>query len=97
MNTSEPVTVYKSNFCPHSLMVERFLKRNQIPATFVNIDGNMEAKRVVMALNNGYASVPTLVFPDGDQLTEPSFTQLRVKLGIQTPSLTARLKALFGR
>jgi hypothetical protein len=33
-----------------------------------------------MEINNGNASVPTLVFPDGSTLTEPSTAVLRQKL-----------------
>lgn len=99
MNTSnpEPIIMYKSTTCPHSWSVERWLKSNHIATTFINIDKDPGARAVVQSLNNGYASVPTLIFPDGTQLTEPSFRQLRNQLGIKTPTLSQRVKGLFGR
>jgi hypothetical protein len=49
-----------------------------------------------MAANRGFASVPTLIFPDGSQMTEPSFGQIRAKLGMETPSLLKRIKGIIG-
>ena len=89
--------VYKSDFCAHSWMVERLLHDHKVQAEFINIDGNPEARQAVIKLNNGYASVPTLLFPDGTHLTEPSLGSLRRKLNIETPSLLDRLRGLFGK
>ncbi len=94
---SEPIVVYTSTFCPHSWSVERFLKSNDIPIKLINIDKDPEARQEVMALNRGFASVPTLIFPDGSQLTEPSFGQIKAKLGMQSPSLIERFNRLFGK
>lgn len=94
---SEPLIVYTSTYCMHSRSVERFLKKNGIAAEIVNIDGNPEARQVVMSINRGYASVPTLVFPDGTQLTEPSYKQLRAKFDIEETSLSDRLKGVLGK
>lgn len=94
---SDPIIVYKSTFCPHSWSVERFLKSNNIPAKLINIDKDPQARQEVMAINHGFASVPTLIFPDGSQLTEPSFAQIRAKLNIEAPSLIARLKGILDR
>lgn len=72
------------------------MKRHQIPVKLINIDGDEEARQTVMSINNGFASVPTLVFPDGTHLTEPSFSQLRAKLNIESVGLAARLRRFFG-
>jgi mycoredoxin len=88
--------MYKSNFCLHSWSIQRFLESNDVDVKYVNIDGDSQARHTLMTLNNGYASVPTLVFSDGTQLTEPSHARLRDKLNIKSPSLTDRIKAVFG-
>ena len=93
---SEKVTVYTSSYCLHSRSVVRLLNKNNIPVEIISIDGDREAREKVMSLNNGYASVPTLIFPDGTQLTEPSSRELRAKLGIPQASLTDRLKGALG-
>jgi mycoredoxin len=94
---SEPIIFYKSTFCPHSWGVERFLKSNGVAVKLVNIDKDPQARQKVMAINRGYASVPTLVFPDGSQLTEPSFAEIRAKLGMKAPSLVGRIRNALGR
>lgn len=94
---TEPLIVYISTYCMHSRSVVRFLAKRGIDAELINIDGDKEAREKLMAINNGYASVPTLVFPDGTQLTEPSYKTLRVKLGIKEPSLSERLKGVVGK
>ncbi len=94
---SEPIVVYTSTFCPHSWSVERFLRSNDVPIKLVNIDKDPQARQEVMALNRGFASVPTLIFPDGSQLTEPSLGQIRAKLGMESPSLIERVNRIFGK
>ncbi len=94
---NDHITLYTSRFCGHSWAVEQFMKENEIVVKQINIDGNPEARHEVMTINNGYASVPTLVFPDGTTLTEPSFRQLRAKLGVEQPSLTKKLRGIFNR
>jgi mycoredoxin len=98
MSTNDaPVTLYTSRFCGHSLAVERFMKKHDIPVNQINIDGDDAARERVKAINNGYASVPTLIFADGSILTEPSFGQLRVKLGVDKPSLAQKLGRIGGK
>jgi len=93
---SEKVIVYTSAYCLHSRSVVRMLKKNNIAAEIITIDGDAEARAKVMSLNNGNASVPTLVFPDGTQLTEPSSSQLRSKFDLPQLSLSERLKGILG-
>jgi mycoredoxin len=90
------ITLYTSNFCGHSWAIERFMKEHEIPVDLINIDQKPEAREQVMALNNGYASVPTLVFPDGTQLTEPSFRELRAKLDMNSAGLFDKIRDVFG-
>ena len=47
---------------------------------WINIDKDMEGREYVMKVNNGYRSVPTIVFPDGEILVEPSSSKLLAKL-----------------
>jgi mycoredoxin len=48
----------------------------------LNIDKDPEARKAVEQMNRGMRSVPTLVFPDGSILVEPSTYQLQQKLGL---------------
>lgn len=87
--------LYTSMFCSHSRIVEAFLDDHEIDLEKVSIDGSPEAREAVKALNNGYASVPTLVLDDGRILTEPSFNDLRRALGIKQPNLLTKVKSFF--
>ncbi len=89
------ITFYTSQFCSHSWAVERFLTQNEINVDAINIDGNPEARAALIELTGGYASVPTLIFPDGTRLTEPSMGQLRSKLGIERAGLMKKIRGLF--
>ena len=95
MSDADKIIMYTSDTCTHSWAVERFMEKHEIPVQLINISRSPEARQKVMELNRGYASVPTLLFPDGSQLTEPSFGQLKAKLNIHTPSLWSRIRALF--
>lgn len=92
---NDKIILYTSRFCGHSLSVEHLFRQYEIPAEIVNIDGNAEARARLIELTEGYASVPTLLFPDGTQMTEPSLRRLREKLGIEEASLLDRALGLI--
>ena len=46
----------------------------------IDITNDEDATELVIRLNNGNRSVPTIVFPDGTILTEPSTVTLVQKL-----------------
>lgn len=92
---TEPITVYTSQYCGHSQQVERFLKDKKIAVTIITVDGNPEARDIVKGINNGYASVPTLIFPDGSTLTEPSINELKQKLKASDPHADTKPQGLW--
>ena len=96
-SSTDDITLYVSNWCSHSRSVESFLQRNDIPVHRIKIDGDSEARAELIEINGGYASVPTLLFPDGTKLTEPSLNQLRHKLGLESePGLMGRIRGVLG-
>jgi mycoredoxin len=94
--TNANLIVYTSTWCGHALAVERFLNENNVPVTLVDIGQDRDAREELIALNNGFASVPTVVFPDGSKMTEPSLSALRSRLGLDSPGLVDRLKGALG-
>ena len=97
-SSPEKIVLYASGWCAQSRSVESFLKRNEIDVRKINIDGDNEARQQLIELNNGFASVPTLLFPDGTKLTEPSFSEIRRKIGMeQPPGLADRVRRLLER
>ena len=74
------IIVYGTPTCPMVPPVRRVLERAHVEYQYISLNNNLEARLHVQTINNGYESVPTLVFADGSTLTEPSTSQLRTKL-----------------
>lgn len=95
-SSTDKITLFTSKWCAHSLSVERFLDNNDISVQKINIDGDSESRQRLIEINGGYASVPTLIFPDGTKLIEPSLSQLRNKLQLQrSPSIVGKIRSLL--
>jgi mycoredoxin len=60
--------------------VRGLLAQAKVPYTYTDITRDPAAAARVRAINSGNESVPTLVFPDGSSLTEPTVGQLKSKL-----------------
>jgi mycoredoxin len=73
------IVMYTTEYCSHCLRVKKFFEVNNIPHLRVGLEGNTEATDFVMKVNNGYQSVPTIVFPDGSVLVEPAWEELKAK------------------
>lgn len=74
------IKVYGTNWCGDCKRAVRVLNEQQWPFTFVDIDRDDAAREYVAQVNNGMQSVPTIVFPDGSVLVEPSSSALAAKL-----------------
>ncbi len=76
------IVVYGTNWCYDSKRARTLLDQNHIPYEFIDIDVDMEGRKFVEETNRGCRSVPTIVFPDGSILVEPSNQVLSEKLGL---------------
>jgi mycoredoxin len=74
------IVLYGSDFCPMMPPVRDLLNRAKAEYDYISISRNRAAREQVMEINDGNASVPTLVFPDGSTLTEPTLTELAIRL-----------------
>jgi mycoredoxin len=97
-NPSEKIVLYTARWCAQAVHVEEFLDKHGIVVEKFDIDSNSDVREKLIEINHGYASVPTLLFPDGTKLTEPTIAQLRKKLKM-TPSagLLGRMRSIFDR
>ena len=68
--------VYGTPVCPMVPPVIGTLKRAGVEHEYINIQADPAARERVLEINNGFASMPTLIFPDGETLTEPSAREL---------------------
>lgn len=88
---TDKIILYGSPTCPMVSPVRNTLERANANYEYVDIYLNPEARKRVMEINNGNASVPTVTFPDGSSLTEPNEAILKAKLesiGYNVRSLT---------
>jgi mycoredoxin len=74
------IVVYGSDLCPMVPPVRNLLQRAKVDYDYISISRNRAARAQVMEINDGNASVPTLVFPDGSTLTEPKLAELTPRL-----------------
>ena len=92
MNSKVPeaqLIVYGASWCPDCRRAKEFLGRQRIPYTWIDLESSPAETAVVESINNGKRIIPTIVFPDGSVLVEPSNDELADKLGI---SRTAQSK-----
>ncbi|KPL82788.1 glutaredoxin [Thermanaerothrix daxensis] len=74
------ITLYGTTWCYGSRQARDLLDQNGIPYRWIDIDQDREARSVVETINEGFRSVPTLVFPDGSVLVEPDSETLTAHL-----------------
>lgn len=74
------IVMYTTSWCPDCWRAKQVMTAMKVSYEEINITEDDEAIELVMALNNGHRSVPTIVFPDGSILTEPSTSALAQKL-----------------
>ncbi len=82
---AEMIIMYGTSWCGGSRRAKRMLDENRIPYQWIDIDNDKDARSVVEKINNGFRSVPTILFPDGSKLVEPSEEELAKKLGVPAP------------
>jgi glutaredoxin len=80
---SEKIQLYATTWCYMSRNTKAFLDQHHIAYDFIDIDQDKAGEAFVLKTNNGYRSVPTLLFPDGTTLTEPSHGELSEKLKLK--------------
>jgi mycoredoxin len=78
--TDEPLTMYSTSWCGYCTRLKRLLDREGIGYREVNIELDEEAAKYVMSVNGGNQTVPTVTFPDGTALTNPSIGQVKQTL-----------------
>jgi len=78
LNPAE-IVMYTTQYCSDCLRAKAFFEANDIPYVRVLLEGNHEATEFVMNMNNGFRSVPTIIFPDGSVLVEPTWQELKEK------------------
>ncbi len=82
MDKPTEIIMYGTNWCGDTRRARRFFDEHAIPYRWIDIDQDMAARKFVEEVNHGFRSVPTIIFPDGSMLVEPTTAQLAAKMGI---------------
>lgn len=74
--------MYTTVWCGYCQRLKTAMKASGISFTEVDIEHDPAAAELVMSVNGGNQTVPTLTFPDGTALTNPSIKDIKAKLGM---------------
>jgi mycoredoxin len=77
--TPSQIVMYTTKVCADCLRAKAFFEANNIAYLQVGIEDDEAATIFVRDINHGLHSVPTIVFPDGAVLVEPTWEDLRKK------------------
>jgi thioredoxin reductase (NADPH) len=78
------IIIYSTVWCPDCKRAKQFFGDQRIPYANIDIEKDPLGMAYVEQVNNGKRIIPTIVFPDGSLLVEPSNAELARKLGLQT-------------
>lgn len=79
-------TMYTTPWCGYCRRLKSGLQREGITFTEVDIEQDDDAARFVMTVNGGNQTVPTVVYPDGTAVTNPTLAEVRDKVALTRPS-----------
>ena len=77
------VLLYVNAWCGDCRRAIRFLDEFEIPYRTIDLDDQPEAAEVVMSLNRGSRSVPTILVDGEHVATEPSRAELAAIFGVK--------------
>jgi mycoredoxin len=74
------LTLYSTSWCGYCRRLKRQLDQNGIAYVEVDIERTPNAADFVMSVNGGNRTVPTVHFPNGTALTNPSLAEVKEQL-----------------
>ena len=78
--------MYSATHCGDCQMAKAVLDGMGVDYEQIDVDLDPAAADIVVAINGGYRTVPTIIFPDGRVLVEPSRGELLAALGPDDPT-----------
>lgn len=77
--TSQKIKMYATTWCGDCRFAKRWFDAHGIAYDYINIEEDESAAELVRTINRGASSVPTIIFPDGSVLVEPTARELSAK------------------
>jgi len=81
------IKVYGASWCNDCRRAKKFLGDQRVSYEWFDIEHDPSHIEVVQARNDGKNTIPTIVFPDGTHLAEPSNEELANKLGLERTAM----------
>jgi mycoredoxin len=72
--------MYTTVWCGYCQRLKAQMSREGLTFEEIDIESDPEAAAYVESINGGNQTVPTLEFPDGTALTNPSISQVKEKV-----------------
>jgi mycoredoxin len=73
------IVMYSVDWCPDCKRAKFFFRRKNISVVEVNVDKDEQGAAFVREINAGNRTVPTIIFPDGSIIVEPSNEELNAR------------------
>jgi mycoredoxin len=80
--TEKKIVMYGKDWCRDCHSAKRWFDTHDIVYEYINVEEDEQAEQYMRKVNGGRGSVPTIVFPDGSFLIEPTARQLDAKLSL---------------
>jgi thioredoxin reductase (NADPH) len=78
------ITVYSTAWCPDCKRAKGFFGEHRVQYENVDIEEYPDGVAFVEKLNKGMRIIPTIIFPDGEIMAEPTNAQLAEKLRLKS-------------
>ena len=78
--TKKEIVMYSTTWCPDCRRAKAWFDEHHIVYQDINIEEDEKAVDLVQKINNGRKTIPTIIFPDGDILVEPTNSELEAKM-----------------
>ncbi len=79
---ADSLTIYSTQWCGYCHRLMKQLDREGVGYDVVDIEQVPSAAEYVMSVNGGNQTVPTVVFPDGSAMTNPSLKEVTARLAV---------------
>ncbi|SDW37777.1 Glutaredoxin [Amycolatopsis xylanica] len=80
MITVRKLTVYGAGWCPDVKRSRALLDAGEVDYDYIDVEADEAAEKAVRELQGGNRRIPTLVWPDGTHLVEPTDPELTAHL-----------------
>ena len=78
---SDRIRMYGAMWCPDCRRAKDLFDRQGVAYDWIDVDQDSDGMRYVEQVNDGKRIIPTIIFPDGSILVEPSNAEMAAKLG----------------